>query len=169
MVHVCLFEFAPSTHGWGGERERSAVSHGCEPLQKISPHLLLSPPPHLASIIPVFSKQLRWQWKPTRTRSCLSAGPPPRLLTVGTVCGAFAHRLVRGAGSEKGGWTRRISTVRSSWKEGDESQFWEALRGRCYEPLGLNWAELRCRLAASWCPENRGITKSTASLVISLN
>lgn len=93
----------------------------------------------------------------------------PRLLSVGTVCSAFAHRLVRGAGSEKGGWTRRNSTVRSSRKEGGESQLWEALSGRCYEPLGLNWAELCCRLAASWRPENPGITKSTASLVISVN
>lgn len=44
----------------GEGRERSAVSHGCELLlpllQKISPRLLRSPPPHLASIIPVFSE-----------------------------------------------------------------------------------------------------------------
>lgn len=33
----------------------------------------------------------------------------------------------------------------------------------------LNWAELRCRLAASWRWEEPGITKSTASLVISVN
>lgn len=26
MVHVCLFEFAPSTHGWRGERERKVCS-----------------------------------------------------------------------------------------------------------------------------------------------
>lgn len=161
-VWVCSQHTRKGVGGGEVERERSAVSHGCELLQKISPHLLLSPPPHLASIIPVLSKQLRWQWEagghwnppgygpaflPVLPRGCWPlVRSAARSLTV--LC---AVPVVK-----KGGWTRRNSTVRSSRKEGDESQLWEALHGRCYEPLGLNWAEMRCRLAASWRWENPG-------------
>jgi len=103
----CLFGWKHAharTHG-----ERSAVSHGCE-LQRIPPPLLLSPPPHLASIIPVFSKQLRWQresdiWQVTGISGIIkrpSSGRPHRLLTVGAVsCYQYVHSpFVHGAGSE---------------------------------------------------------------------
>lgn len=131
------------------ERERSAVSHGCElPLQKIPPHLLLSPPPHLASIIPVFSKQLRWQreaklakWRQTGAQSAASSGCPPRLPTDGTVSRVpHVHTpFVHGAGRERcgegvgGGWSTGTSTVELSafHKEGwERSLAWKTLHGR---------------------------------------
>ena len=74
---VCLGFVSAHTHArreTGREREREVCSFSCEPLQKISPHLLLSPPPHLASIIPVFffffrsnsddSEKQSWQVEP---------------------------------------------------------------------------------------------------------
>lgn len=110
-------------------RERSAVSHSWELLQKISPHLLLSPPPHLASIIPVLSKQLQWQ------RVKHSWQVKGRLEHGATVCRFFRSSplgrwpLVRSPAArtfayrsctvpvgveEKGGWSTRSRPVRRS-------------------------------------------------------
>lgn len=131
------------THGerqGGRERERSAVSHGCEPLQKISPHLLLSPPPHLASIIPVFffeatrmtAKNRAGKWRRawnTFDRSPSHPVVPPFVacwpLVRSRATRTFTHRLCtvpvaiegRGGGGRRsgGGWsTGTSSTVRSS-------------------------------------------------------
>lgn len=182
MVHcggLSVWVCSQRTRIEGGEsetqtqRERSAVSHGCEPLQKISPHLLFSPPPHLASIIPVFSKQLRWQWETGgqwKPRTAVPfQPPPPRLLTIGTVFCAFPGRLVRGARcavpvAEGGAGRAGIAPWEALGRRDANPKLREALVGRRQEPAGSTWTELRCRLA-----EIPGITESTAPLVINVN
>lgn len=135
MVHVCLSLLPAHTEGgvcvWGGGGgERKVCSFSW--LRASAENFPSSPPLPAPTSCLHYSRV--FQATPVTVRSgrslkptggtVLPAGPPPRLLTVGTVCSAFAHRLVRGAGSEKtrGGWTRRNCTVRSSRKEGGESQ-----------------------------------------------
>lgn len=150
--HRCLFGFV-STHTQR-ERERSAVSHGCELLQKISPHLLLSPPPHLASIIPVFSKQLRWQqprniagkWRQagiSSTGSRFFPSPPSVCWPVvrSPAIRTSTHRLCTVPVAKRGGVGR---PGLAPWealcfrKEGERSQPWKISGG-----LSVSWmAEL---------------------------
>lgn len=133
----------------GGEREKGLQFLMAASLCRKFPLISSSPRPHiLPPLFPCFPSNSGDSGKQAVSENPadygpLPAAPPPRVLTVGTVCSAFAHRLVRGAGSEKGGVG--LAGI-APWEALGRR---EASFGKCSVVAAMNlwaWIELNCEV-----------------------
>lgn len=134
---------------------RSAVSHGCEPLQKF-PHISSSPRPHiLPPLFPCFPHNSGNSEKQAARKNSREYGrafvPVPR----------GCSPLVRSAARLLTGLCA-VPVVKEGvglagiapWEAFGRREAKASFGRRCYGPLGLNWDELPCSLAASWRSED---------------